>query len=119
MQLAAGVTCQTSERVAEFAALAPGAWSRDYARGMLKGSGRQHGAASDAEDVTRKLPRRGLARSARKSARYWVAHRARTYQYLREVIVNHVPKVGFDYTREFQFGLDLLLEALKRARHAT
>jgi AcrR family transcriptional regulator len=41
------------------------------------------------------------------------------YPYLREVIVDYVLKVGFDYTTEFEFGLDLLLEALERARDAT
>ena len=38
------------------------------------------------------------------------------YPYLREIIVDYVLKSGFDYTREFEFGLDLLLDALEKAR---
>jgi len=41
---------------------------------------------------------------------------AAEYPYLNEAIVDHVLKSGFDYAREFEFGLDLLLDALERAR---
>ncbi len=40
------------------------------------------------------------------------------YPYLREVLVEHVLKFGFDYAKEFEFGLDLLLDALERTRDA-
>jgi AcrR family transcriptional regulator len=38
------------------------------------------------------------------------------YPYLREVIVDHVAKVGFRYEDEFAFGLELILDGLERAR---
>ncbi len=40
------------------------------------------------------------------------------YPYLREVLEEHVLKFGFDYAKEFEFGLDLLLDALERTRDA-
>ena len=47
-----------------------------------------------------------------------VALPASEYPYLREVIVEYVLKSGFDYRNEFEFGLDLLLDALENARDA-
>jgi AcrR family transcriptional regulator len=43
---------------------------------------------------------------------------AADYPYLREVIETYVLAFGFDYANEFEFGLDLLLDALERARDA-
>ncbi len=43
---------------------------------------------------------------------------AAEYPHLREVIVEYVLKAGFDYADEFAFGLDLMLDALERARDA-
>jgi AcrR family transcriptional regulator len=43
---------------------------------------------------------------------------AADYPYLREVIEEYVLAFGFDYANEFEFGLDLLLDALERARDA-
>ncbi len=43
---------------------------------------------------------------------------AADYPYLHEAIADHVLKSGFDYAQEFEFGLDLLLDALERARNA-
>jgi len=43
---------------------------------------------------------------------------AAEYPHLREVIVEYVLKAGFDYAEEFEFGLDMMLEALERARDA-
>jgi AcrR family transcriptional regulator len=43
---------------------------------------------------------------------------ATEYPYLREVVEDHILALGFDYEIEFEFGLDLLLEALERARDA-
>lgn len=41
---------------------------------------------------------------------------AAAYPYLHEVIVEYVLKAGFDYAEEFEFGLDLLLDALEKVR---
>jgi AcrR family transcriptional regulator len=41
---------------------------------------------------------------------------AAEYPYLRELIVEYVLKTGFDYGDEFEFGLDLILDALERLR---
>ena len=38
------------------------------------------------------------------------------YPHLREVVVDHVMNVGFDYADEFEFGLDLILDGLARLR---
>jgi AcrR family transcriptional regulator len=38
------------------------------------------------------------------------------YPYLRQVIVEHVAKVGFRYEDVFAFGLELILDGLERAR---
>jgi len=43
---------------------------------------------------------------------------AAEYPYLRQLIAEHVLKFGFDYAKEFKFGLDLMLDALERARDA-
>ncbi len=44
---------------------------------------------------------------------------AAEFPHLREVIVEYVMKASFDYANEFEFGLDLMLDALERARAAT
>jgi hypothetical protein len=41
------------------------------------------------------------------------------YPYLTELTVEHVLKPGYDYGDEFEFGLDLILDGLERARGAT
>lgn len=33
--------------------------------------------------------------------------------------MEHVPQPGYDYGNEFEFGLDLILDGLERARHTT
>ncbi len=38
------------------------------------------------------------------------------YPYLAEMAVDHVLQPGYDYGNEFEFGLDLVLEGLERAR---
>jgi AcrR family transcriptional regulator len=40
------------------------------------------------------------------------------YPYLSELTVEHVLRPGYDYGREFEFGLDLILDGLERARQA-
>ncbi|MGH3910320.1 MAG: TetR/AcrR family transcriptional regulator C-terminal domain-containing protein [Pseudonocardiaceae bacterium] len=41
------------------------------------------------------------------------------YPHLTEMAVKHVLKPGYDYGNEFEFGLDLILDGLERARHPT
>jgi AcrR family transcriptional regulator len=40
------------------------------------------------------------------------------FPYLNEVVRDYMLKSGFDYETEFEFGLDLILDALERARDA-
>jgi hypothetical protein len=40
------------------------------------------------------------------------------YPHAAEVVGGHIAKVGYDYTAEFLFGLDLILESLDKLRHA-
>lgn len=37
------------------------------------------------------------------------------YPHLRELTVEHVLRPGYDYGKEFEFGLDLILDGLERA----
>ncbi len=39
------------------------------------------------------------------------------YPHLTELTVEHVLKPGYDYGNEFEFGLDLVLDGLEKARH--
>jgi len=41
------------------------------------------------------------------------------YPHLTEMAVEHVLQPGYDYGDEFEFGLDLILDGLERARHPT
>jgi hypothetical protein len=38
------------------------------------------------------------------------------YPYLKETIVEHITKNGWDHADEFEFGLDLILDAVARFR---
>jgi hypothetical protein len=38
------------------------------------------------------------------------------YPYLVEVVGGHVAKEGYDYAKEFLFGLDLILDGLEKLR---
>jgi hypothetical protein len=40
------------------------------------------------------------------------------YPHLTELTVEHVLKPGYDYGAEFEYGLDLILDGLERARDA-
>ena len=40
------------------------------------------------------------------------------YPYLTEFSLEHVLQPGYDYSAEFDFGLDLILDGLERARHS-
>ncbi len=44
---------------------------------------------------------------------------ASEYPHLTEMAVEHVLQPGYDYGDEFEFGLDLILDGLERARHTT
>ena len=37
------------------------------------------------------------------------------FPYLGEMIVDHALKAGYSYKKEFEFGLDLILDGLERA----
>ena len=37
------------------------------------------------------------------------------YPHLSELAVEHVLKPGYDYSAEFEYGLDLILDGLERA----
>ena len=41
---------------------------------------------------------------------------AEQFPYIAEVVVGHVAKGGYDFGDEFEYGLDLILEALERRR---
>jgi hypothetical protein len=43
---------------------------------------------------------------------------AREFPYLAEVVAGHVAKVGYDFTEAFEYGLDLILDALEQRRDA-
>jgi AcrR family transcriptional regulator len=41
---------------------------------------------------------------------------AEEFPYLAEVVVGHVAKIGYDFTAAFEYGLDLILDALEKRR---
>src|SRR3954467_4810926 len=41
---------------------------------------------------------------------------AKSFPYLAEVVVGHVAKVGYDFKQAFEYGLDLILDALEQRR---
>jgi len=41
---------------------------------------------------------------------------AEEFPYLAEVVAGHVAKVGYDFTAAFEYGLDLILDALEKRR---
>ena len=43
---------------------------------------------------------------------------AAEFPYLAEVVAGHVAEVGFDFAAAFEYGLDLILDALERRRDA-
>jgi AcrR family transcriptional regulator len=45
-----------------------------------------------------------------------VAELAKEFPYLAEVVVGHVATVGYDFTAAFEYGLDLILDALEERR---
>lgn len=51
-------------------------------------------------------------------AKVTVGDRGSEYPYLAEVVVEFASSGGYDYTEEFQFGLDLILDGLERSKRA-
>ena len=45
-----------------------------------------------------------------------VRQMASEYPHLAEMIAKHAMKPGYDYAKEFEFGLDLILDGLERLR---
>jgi AcrR family transcriptional regulator len=43
---------------------------------------------------------------------------AEQFPYLAEVVAGHVANVGYDFTESFEYGLDLILDALEKRRRA-
>jgi hypothetical protein len=43
---------------------------------------------------------------------------AEEFPYLAEVVAGHVAKVGYDFAAAFEYGLDLVLDALEQRRDA-
>ena len=41
---------------------------------------------------------------------------AEEFPYLAEVVAGHVAKVGYDFAAAFEYGLDLILDALEQRR---
>ena len=41
---------------------------------------------------------------------------AEEFPYLAEVVAGHVAKVGYDFAAAFEYGLDLILDALDKRR---
>jgi hypothetical protein len=40
------------------------------------------------------------------------------YPYITEVVAGHVAKVGYDFGHAFEYGLDLILDALEQRRES-
>ena len=41
---------------------------------------------------------------------------AAEFPYLAEIVAGHVAEVGYDFATAFEYGLDLILDALERRR---
>lgn len=64
----------------------------------------------------RALPFENGAAVAEVAASLMASFPADRYPYLAEMITEHALKPGYDYGEEFDFGLELILEGLERAR---
>ena len=65
-------------------------------------------AAAVAEEQTREFAELADARQ--------MGTLADEFPYLAEVVAGHIARVGFDFTAAFEYGLDLILEALEKSR---
>jgi AcrR family transcriptional regulator len=68
------------------------------------------GAAGVAEEQARQF-----AEDAQKQQ---TAALAEEFPYLAEIVAGHVAEVGYDFAAAFEYGLDLILDALERRREA-
>jgi AcrR family transcriptional regulator len=68
------------------------------------------GGAAVAEEQARQF--------AEDAARQQSATLAEQFPHLAEVVAGHVAKVGYDFAAAFEYGLDLILDALERRRDA-
>jgi hypothetical protein len=68
------------------------------------------GAAAVAEEQTREFA--ALAEERR------MGTLAEEFPYLAEVVAGHVAEVGYDFAAAFEWGLDLILDALEARRNA-
>ena len=75
-----------------------------------------YGFALQETDMASETPD-DFAAEAQRQMREYEAELAQ-YPHLVEVVGGHVAKSGYDYAKEFVFGLDLILDALDRYRDA-
>lgn len=68
------------------------------------------GAAAVAEAQVRELEAQAEERQ--------LAALAEEFPYLAEVVAGHVAKVGYDFGQAFEYGLDLILDALEQRRES-
>jgi AcrR family transcriptional regulator len=68
------------------------------------------GSAAVAEEQARQF--------AEAAAEQQSAALAEEFPYLHEVVAGHVAKVGYDFAAAFEYGLDLILDALEKRRDA-
>ena len=69
------------------------------------------GGAAVAEEQTRQFAELAEERQ--------FATLAEEFPYLAEVVAGHVAKVGYDFATSFEYGLDLILDALEKRRDAS
>jgi len=62
------------------------------------------------------LPFEGSAETAEMAQEIMKQFQSGDYPHLTELTVSHVMSPGYDYANEFEYGLDLLLDALERSR---
>jgi hypothetical protein len=58
-------------------------------------------------------------RFAERAAEQQTAALAEEFPYLAEVVAGHVADVGYDFATAFEYGLDLILDALEQRREAS
>jgi AcrR family transcriptional regulator len=58
-------------------------------------------------------------RFAERAEEQQTAALAEEFPYLAEVVAGHVAKVGYDFAAAFEYGLDLILDALEKRRDAS
>jgi hypothetical protein len=72
----------------------------------------------DRSDGVAELARRRNAATPRRGDRnVLVAMAAHAYPHLTELTIELVLQPGYDYAHEYEFGLDLILDGLERARN--